>query len=107
MKDLNKLKVEVEVEIDTDYMSEGGLITTTGIVSIEDMLLRLRKKLLKIPTDAYYSDEHGSVVQKCFDGRFGLGRDAFVKQTLTYDELMIFSAIDTLLKAIKNQEGIL
>lgn len=102
MKDLNKLKVEVEVEIDTDYMSDGGLITTTGMVSIEDMLLRLRKKLLKIPTDAYYSDEHGSVVQKSFDGRFGLGEDVFVKQTLTYDELMIFSAIDTLLKAIKN-----
>lgn len=102
MKDLNKLKVEVEVEIDTDYMSDGGLITTTGMVSIEDMLLRLRKKLLKIPTDAYYSDEHGSVVQKYFDDRFELGKDAFVKQTLTYDELMIFSAIDTLLKVIKN-----
>ena len=91
MKDLNKLKVEVEVEIDTDYMSEGGLLTTTGTINTEDMLLMLRKKLLGIPTDAYYSDEHGSVVQKCFDGRFGLGKDAVIKQTLTYNELMIFS----------------
>lgn len=100
MKDLSKLKVEVEV--DMEDLNEKGLVTTTGIVNTEDMLLRLRKKLLGIPTDAYYSDEHGSVVQKCFDGRFGLGKDAVIKQTLTYNELMIFSAIDTLLKAIKN-----
>lgn len=100
MKDLSKLKVEVEV--DMEDLNEKGLVTTTGIVNTEDMLLRLRKKLLGIPTDAYYSDEHGSVVQKCFDGRFGLGKDAVIKQTLTYNELMIFLAIDTLLKAIKN-----
>lgn len=41
MKDLSKLKVEVEV--DMEDLNEKGLVTTTGIVNTEDMLLRLRK----------------------------------------------------------------